>query len=455
MTSPTTETVPQVSGAARRNVVFATLIGNFMEWFDFAVYGFVASIIGAVFFPSNDPTTELLSSLAVFGIAFFFRPFGGAIFGFIGDRVGRRTALAIAIIVMGVATACIGLLPGYAQIGIWAPILLVVIRSIQGMSVGGEWTGASTFLVEYSPSNKRGRWSSLISITAALGMIGGSGTVYLLSINLSEADMMSWGWRLPFLAAVPLTLIGLYMRLKLEDTPVFKAMQETEKAPANPFKHIGKRGIRNILIAFAFSAITGTGFYYFATYFNNYLSTTVGFPRPQAVLLSLLSLAIYAVLCFFAGYFSDRFGRKVTYVLGAFGHAVLVLPVFFMLNTGVFGIALLGLAIYAVSQAMINTMSSVTIVEFFPPKIRATAGAIGYNLGVGPVAGTGPLVAAALVAATGNPFAPAYYLIALAVIIGIVMVIFLPETSKRSLHIDYDTESAPDEKPAPAETDAR
>ncbi|UKA60448.1 MFS transporter [Arthrobacter sp. FW306-2-2C-D06B] len=431
-----------VDARARRRVIGATLIGNFMEWFDFAVYGFVATIIGATFFPSGDATSQLLSSLAVFGVAFLFRPMGGAVFGYIGDKIGRRTSLALAIVIMSVATAVIGVLPGFASIGVAAPTLLVAIRCIQGLSVGGEWTGASTFLVEYAPDRKRGLWSSLIAATAALGIIAGSAMVFLLSNTLSQQDMNSFGWRIPFLLALPIGIVGLFMRMKLEDTPVFREIEKTG-GRVNPFKHIGKGGIRNILIAFAFSSATGTGFYYFATYFNNYLSVTQHFPRPAAILLSTLSLVLYAILCPLAGAFSDRFGRRISYILGCAGLAVLVIPVFLLMSSGQFGLALLGLGIYAVAQSLLTVMSSVTIVEFFPPKIRLTAGAIGYNLGVGPVAGMGPLVAAALVAATGDKLAPAYYLMGLMIAVAIVLVKFLPETYKRSLYADHDQAGRP------------
>jgi MHS family proline/betaine transporter-like MFS transporter len=426
-----------VEPRARRRVIGATLIGNFMEWFDFAVYGFVATIIGATFFPAGDATSQLLASLAVFGVAFFFRPLGGAVFGYIGDKVGRRSSLALAIIIMSVATALIGVLPGYTSIGIAAPILLATIRCIQGLSVGGEWTGASTFLVEYAPDRSRGLWASLIAATAALGIIGGSAVVFLLSTALSQEEMTSFGWRIPFLLALPIGLVGLFMRLKLEDTPVFQQI-EKKVGRVNPFKHIRRGDLRNIFIAFAFSSATGTGFYYFATYFVSYLSVTLDFPRPTAILLSMLGLALYAVLCPFAGAFSDRFGRRISYILGCIGLAVVVVPVVLLMASGEFVLALLGLGLYAVFQSTLTVMSSVTIVEFFPPTIRLTAGAIGYNLGVGPVAGMGPLVAAALVAATGNSLAPAYYLAGLLTVVAIVLLKFLPETYKRSLYLEHD-----------------
>nr|WP_281453207.1 MFS transporter [Paenarthrobacter nitroguajacolicus] len=427
---------------ARRRVVGATLIGNFMEWFDFAVYGFVASIIGAQFFPAGDASSQLLASLAVFGVAFFFRPLGGAVFGYIGDKVGRRTSLALAIIIMSVSTALIGFLPGFASIGLGAPILLVTIRCIQGLSVGGEWTGASTFLVEYAPDRSRGLWASLIAATAALGIVAGSAVVFLLSAALSSEDMASFGWRIPFILALPIGLVGLFMRLKLEDTPVFQEIKKKGDR-VNPLQHIRKDDLRNIFIAFAFSSATGTGFYYFATYFVSYLSVTLQFPRPTAILLSMLGLALYAVMCPLAGRFSDRFGRRLSYILGCIGLAVMVVPVFLLMASGEFVLALLGLGLYAIFQSSLTVMSSVTIVEFFPPKIRLTAGAIGYNLGVGPVAGMGPLVAAALVAATGNPLAPAYYLAGLMAVVAIILLKFLPETYKRSLYTEHDEQSRP------------
>jgi MHS family proline/betaine transporter-like MFS transporter len=418
---------------ARSKALKATLIGNFMEWYDFAVYGFVAVSIGKAFFPGTSPTASFLASLAVFAVAFFFRPFGGAIFGSIGDRLGRRTSLALSIIVMGVATAVLALLPTHAQIGVFAPILLVIVRCIQGMSVGGEWTGASAFVVEYAPSHRRGLWASAISATAAAGVTTGSLIVLGLNAWLSQESLDSWGWRVPFLVAIPLGLVGLYLRLKLEDTPVFQDLRSRQQVVRSPFRAAMRGDRRQILIAFAFASITGLGFYYFVTYLVNHLSQTVGLSRPSAILVSSASLLVYGALCPLAGALSDRIGRRRTYLLGCAGHLVLAVPVFLLLSSGTLGIVFLGLCMFAVSQALLNVMSSVTIVELFPPATRMTSGAVGYNLGLGPVAGSGPLVAAALVAATGVAIAPALYLAAIALVVGVVLWFFLPETSKRSL----------------------
>lgn len=426
----------------RKRAIWATLIGNFMEWFDFAVYGFVATSIGRAFFPSDDPTTSFLASMAVFGVAFLFRPLGGAIFGMVGDRLGRKTSLAAAIIVMSVATSLVAVLPTYGQVGMLAPVMLVALRCVQGMSVGGEWTGASAFLVEYAPANRRGLWASVISATAAIGVAVGSAVVYFLSASLSQADFDSWGWRIPFLVAIPMGIVGLYLRLRLTDTPVFEEI----KAAAPQAQEANKPSLWSVLrkdagaigIAFTFASITGLGFYYFVTYMVNYMTVSVGFERTQAILISGISLVIYGLLCPLAGALSDRIGRRRTYLIGIAGHLVFGIPVFLLVATGNVALALLGLCIFAVSQAIINVMVSVVIVELFPPRTRMTSGSVGYNLGLGPVAGSGPLVAAALVAATGSNLAPAGYLVAIAAIALLVLYRFLPETSRRSLSTGVD-----------------
>lgn len=419
----------------RRRAVIATLIGNFMEWFDFAVYGFVAVNIGHAFFPVGNATAALLSSLAVFGVAFLLRPIGGMVLGVIGDRVGRRESLAIAIIVMSTSTFVLAILPTYQHIGMWATIALVLTRCVQGMSVGGEWMGAGTFLVEYAPANRRGLAASVISATAAFGVASGSLVVFAISSWLDPRAFDVWGWRIPFVLAVPVGLIGLYMRLKLEDTPVFeeiKARSSGEMAKV-PFVASLREDIRMIGIAFLFASITGLGFYYFVTYMVNYLPVTGHLDRTQSVMLSGASLVLYGLFCPLAGWLSDRIGRRKTFLAGIFGHLAFGIPVFFMLSSGSLLTAFAGLVIFASFQALINVMNTVVVVELFPPRTRMTSGALALNLGAGPVAGTGPLIAAALVATTGIAVSPAFYLCAIALIAFVILYFTLPETSGRSL----------------------
>ena len=437
--APVRQDVQSIKG----KLIGACVAGNFMEWFDFAVYGFFAVTIGAVFFDSKDPNESLLAALAVFGVAFLFRPLGGAIFGAIGDRFGRRTALSSAILLMTVATVLIAALPSAASVGIVAPILLVCLRAFQGLSVGGEWTGASAFLVEWAPKTRRGVWGSLISVSAAVGFILGSVIALGLTTTLSEDQLAAWGWRVPFLVAAPLGAIGLYMRLRLEDTPVFRKLESERRLAESPLRKAGHRDRKWIALVFVTSGITGMGLYYLATYMVNYLSETVGFERTEAIWLTAVGLAIYASLCPLAGRLSDRVGRRPVYVGCCVGLTVLAVPVFLLVGTQSAIITIVALAIFAIFQSGLNVMSSVWLVELFPPTTRMTSASIGHNLGLGVISGSGPLVAAWLVGVTGTNLAPAYYLLVLGAIASYVMARWLPETFKRDLALERADEEVP------------
>ncbi|MQA11343.1 MAG: MFS transporter [Pseudonocardiaceae bacterium] len=427
----------------RTRAVLAAVIGNFMEWFDFAVYGVFATNIGRVFFPSENETASLLSSLAVFGVAFFMRPVGGAILGSIGDRLGRRNALSLAIILMTVATTLIALVPSYATIGVAAPVLLVLLRCVQGISTGGEWTSSSAFVVENAPAHRRGLWASSISATAALGTFVGAVAALTVNSTMSEAAVDSWGWRIPFLAAAPLGIVGFYLRRKLTDTPVYEAMREQKRLARSPLRQAGRRNVKLIMLAFAFSSITGVGFYYLATFIVNYLSETVGFDRADALLISIVGLGFYALMCPVMGLLSDVWGRrKPVKLIGCAILVVLSVPAFLLMSQGGVG-TFVGLFLLGIGEAMVNVMTVVLLVELFPPETRVTAGAIGYNIGLGYVAGMAPLIAAALVAATGIAVSPAWFLGGIALLSGIVLAIYLPETSKRSLTGNYENTAEP------------
>jgi MHS family proline/betaine transporter-like MFS transporter len=421
--------------ADMRRLVAATSFGNFMEYVDFATYGFLASIIGATFFPQSSPTAQLLSSLAVFGVSFLFRPLGGLVFGYLGDKIGRKRSLVSSIIIMSVATAAIGCLPSFAVIGVAAPILLVVLRIVQGISVGGEFSVASTFIVEHAPNNRRGFFASSILVTSGIGTVAGNLLVLLLTSTLSTDQMSSFGWRIPFWIALPLGAIGLYMRLRVEESPIFEKIATSLEPATNPWKAFKKKDFSMMLLVAAFCGANGLSFFYYATYFNNYLSTTRGFSRQDALLLSVISLTIYSALCPLAGMLIDRIGRRKIFIAGFFALAILVTPIFYLLGTGFWG-ALVGMIIFGIPLSITNTTVSVLIVELFGARMRTTAGAIGHEVGVGMLSGSGPLVAAALVAGTGNPIIPAYYLGGILAVAGVLLVLFLPESGKRSLLVD-------------------
>lgn len=414
-----------------RRVVSATLIGNFTEWFDFAVYGAVAVILGRVFFPTGDAVTSLLASLAVFGVAFVFRPLGGAVLGSVGDRYGRRVALSAAVLGISAATTFIALLPGYAVIGFWAPVLLVLLRCVQGLSAGGEWTSASAFLAEYAPPGQRGARAALISASGGLAIVTGIVSVLALETALSPEQMQAWGWRLPFLLAAPLGLIGLYLRLRIDETPVYRELRARDDVAAAPLREALRTERRALLVAFACASVTGVGFYYLATYFANAMS--VAGSRSAALLVTSVAMVWYMILCVPAGRLSDRIGRRPVYIGSAIGHAVLAVPVLLLIGSGSPWLALLGMCLFAVPQAGLNVMSSIVLVELFPARTRSSGAALAYSLGVGPIAGTAPLVAAGLTAATGTVVASALYLAVIALVVGIVLGRVLPETAGRSL----------------------
>jgi MHS family proline/betaine transporter-like MFS transporter len=422
-------------GATRRTIVSA-VFGNFMEYIDFGSYGVLAAIIGAEFFGGSAPGVQLLASLAVFGVSFLFRPLGGALFGYIGDRHGRKTALSWSVILMAVSTFAIGLLPSSAAIGFVAPLLLVILRAAQGVSIGGEYSIAAAYIVESAPKNRRALWASNMSWTSAAGTLVGTGLVLILTTTLSAEAMGSWGWRIPFLIALPLGVIGLWMRLKLEDTDVFESMKAAKKGQLdNPYKKLGVTGAKGIILCIAFGGGTGLGYYYFATYLNTYMSSTLSFSRAEALTISLVSLAIYGGLTPFVGLLVDRIGRKKLYVTGFFLFVIYGIPVFFLLGLG-FAPAFAAVILFGAIESILNVILGVQMTEVFPANIRSTGASLGYNIGIALISGTGPFVAALLVSVTGNPLSPGFYLVAVMLIVGVIVALFLPETKDVDLHYE-------------------
>jgi MHS family proline/betaine transporter-like MFS transporter len=408
-----------------RRRLIAVGVGNFIEWYDFAIYGFAAVAIGANFFPSSDPTASLLATLAVYGVAFLMRPLGGFVIGAIGDRRGRRFALVLSVTLMGIATALIAFLPTFAMIGIAAPIILVLLRGLQGFSAGGEYTGSTAFLVENSSPDRRGLTASVIPFTGAIAIAAGAGTALLIA-NLPAADLLSWGWRLPFLTALPLTLLALYLRLKLEDTEVFRELKASGDVASSPIRTVIGSNAKALAIAFGLSAITVLGFYYLAAYAVNYLLVTVAMAPATALTVVGIGALIYAGFCPLMGALSDRVGRRPVSLLGGVGLAVVSVPAFLLMLTGNPVLAVLGMVLFGLFQAMHISTTTVMFIELFPAETRLTGSSIGYNLAAAIVAGPGPLIAAAL--ASVAPGLPALYMALVAGVCTALLFKSLPET---------------------------
>jgi MFS transporter, MHS family, proline/betaine transporter len=421
-----------IDKGTRRRVIGASFIGNFVEWFDYAVYGYLAATISTVFFPETDPQTALLSTFAVFALSFFVRPLGGFVWGHIGDRIGRKTALSLSILIMSAATFCIALIPGYDAIGMAAPALLLVFRVIQGFSAAGEYAGASSFLAEYAPNNRRGLYAAVVPASTAAGLLLGSLLAALLTSILSAEQMHDWGWRLPFLLAAPMGLIGRYIRTKLEDTPVFReAMQEATPEHA-PVKNMFRNHWRALLLAFGAVLLNAVGFYVILSYMPTYLSNELGFGASESFLATSVALLTYIGFIFLTGLASDRFGRKKILITASVSFIVLTVPAFMLLDSDSFLVILLVQILLGGMLTLNDGTLPSFLAEIFPTKVRYSGFAVSFNMGNAIFGGTAPFIATLLIGMSGNLLAPGWYLMA-AALISLVAVACAKETSRQPL----------------------
>ncbi|MFI1071728.1 MFS transporter [Streptomyces puniciscabiei] len=418
-----------------RRAVGAAALGNCMEWFDFGVYSYLAATIGKVFFPGASPAAQVISSFATFAAAFVVRPLGGLVFGPLGDRIGRQKVLATTMIMMAVGTFAIGVIPGYGTIGIAAPVLLLLARMVQGFSTGGEYGGATTFVAEYSPDLRRGFLSSWLDFGTFVGYALGSALVTLLNLALTDTQMLSWGWRVPFLIAGPLGVIGLYMRLRLEESPAFQQqLDEHEKALAqesagSEFKDIVRNHWGELLVCMGLVLLYNVTNYMVTGYLPTYQTEVLHRSSGSADLLVLAGMLWIVVLITFLGRLSDHVGRRPVFAVAAAAMIVLAVPAFLLIKAHGTWPPVLGVLLLATLLACFAAPSAATLPALFPTAVRYAAMGIGFNVAVSAFGGTTPLVTAALVTATGDDLMPAYYLM-LAGFIGLLTVRFLPETAQ-------------------------
>lgn len=426
-----------------KRAVAAAAIGNITEWFDFGVYAYIATTIGKVFYPESSHPVQLLAAFGTFAAAFLVRPLGGLILGPLGDWYGRTRVLAFTMIVMAAGTFCIGILPGYAAIGVAAPVLLLLARLVQGFSTGGEYGGAMTFIAEYAPDRRRGFLGSWLEYGTLTGYVLGAAIVTVLSATLSEQQLLTWGWRIPFLIAGPLGAVGVYLRLKLEETPAFSRMAATTRPHAQnrtltEFRSIFLRHWPVMLSCAGLVMVFNVTNYMLTSYMPTYLTDDLpahggrSMGDTESYLLQIAVMVVMMVVVTFVGRLTDRIGRRPVILAGCAALVLLSMPAVLLIRTGsttavFFGLLIMGLTLVVFSGSMPSTLPAI-----FPTGIRQGGLSIAYNISVALFGGTVGTVMTALVGATGDVNWPAYYLV-IAGVLGAVAVWFTPESARRSL----------------------
>ena len=422
-------------------VAFSSFLGNFIEWFDYASYSYFATTIALVFFPSGNHTVAMLQTFGVFALSFVLRPVGALFWGNFGDKKGRKGALAISIMFMSGASFLIGCLPSYAKVGILAPILLLLLRMVQGFSASGEYAGAATFLGEYAPTKKRGIYCSLIPASTAIGLLAGSMLATFMTASLSSEALTAWGWRIPFLMAGPLGLVVHYIRTKLADSPVYASMSEalenkqqvasdTASEQTSPLHELFQHHAKALLISFGACVLNAVGFYTVLTYLPTYLSDTVGLASAQSSTITTICLVLYVALVFGMGHISDKFGRKKVLIGACAAFILLTVPAFLVLNTAQFWpVLIVELAMCATLTANDGTLSSY-LTETFPTSVRFTGFAFSFNLANAIFGGTAPFIATWLIYTTGSSIASGWYMVAVAAVALVAMILSHENTDK-------------------------
>lgn len=413
-------------------IMMSAGIGHFIEWFDFGLYGTLAAIIASNFFVSADPATALLKSFAVFGSGFLMRPLGGLFFGSMGDRLGRRKVLVTVIVITSLSTFVMGILPTWHQAGIIAPILLVITRLVQGFAAGGESSGVIIYLAESAAPNRRATltcWSENFSFMA---FVCGSGLVLLLTHTLSDAAMNDWGWRIPFLLAAPLGLGGLYMRRNMEDSAAFYKLQASGKIEKSPLRKTLSSSGRALLFCVGFVVVKAVSSWVLQSFMPGYLSTHLHYSRTDSYLITTLGLLSVAVCMPLTGYLSDRWGRRPLMLMGCGGFILLTYPAMLLMTQGSVMTSIAAMSLLGVFVAMFNGGCGAAMVELFPTAIRYGGIAVAYNLTVAVFGGVTPLASASLIAWTGDPLSPAWYVMITA-LVSFIAVWFAKETAGKIL----------------------
>ena len=429
--------VVTADGKVVRKATIAGAMGSFVEWYDYGIYGLLTTYLAINVMGSKDVGSLLLTNIG-FLVSFLARPFGSVICGYLGDKMGRKTLLSTLLLLISASTAAIGLIPSHAIIGIAAPILLILLRILQGFSAGGEVAGAMSFVGEYAPNRTRNLSMSFIAVGSFAALLFGSLLSTALIATLGDATMEAWAWRIPFLVAVPLGYVGFFIRSRMEDTPHFAALRERNQVERNPLKAVftSKRHLQAIAITIFLPAVNGPGYYLLFAYMPTYLKTSLGnghnFSSVQALMVTAVGLLTIIVAIPLMARLSDRVGRKPVLTISAIAMAAVSYPMFTFIVTGQMGLAMVGAAVMAVAFSGHAAVVHTVLTELFPTTVRYSAYSIGFSISTIIFGGSAPLVMTELIKSTGSSMVPAYASIITA-LITLATIFFLKETKGQAL----------------------
>lgn len=399
-------------------IVLAGSIGTVIEWYDFLIYGTAAALVfNTLFFPKLDPLTGMLASLGTYAVGFFARPVGGILFGHFGDRIGRKTSLMVTMLVMALGTFAVGLLPTYAQIGIWAPAVLVALRLIQGIGLGGEWGGASLMVVEHAPSHRRGLYGSLVQLGFPLGLVTSYGIFTLVTSTMTPGAFLAWGWRIPFLLSAALLGVGWYVRSRLPETPAFEDIKRRGEIAANPFFEMIFKDCKNFLIAVGLKISEVSWVYILTVFVVIYGTTTLNLSKQFLLDAIFIAALVELITIPTFGWFADRWGRRSLYFLGTIFTVAFAFPLFWLLDAKNPGLILIAIIIaLSFGHGTMFGIQSTYFPELFGARVRYTGASLGFQFSAALGGGLAPLIATALTAYTGGTAGVSLLLILLALI---------------------------------------
>jgi MFS transporter, MHS family, proline/betaine transporter len=396
--------------SASKRTLLAGAIGNVLEWYDFALYGYFAPVFASLFFPSDSPSVSLIAAFGVFAVGFLARPLGALLFGYWGDTLGRRTALAWSILLMAVPTCLVGLLPTYETMGVIAPIALTLCRFLQGLSVGGEFTGSAIFLVEHAAASQRGYVGSWAGFSAQMGALLGSGVGALITSLLADQALREWGWRIPFMMGGLIAVVGWYVRTGVPESPAFETIRQSGQLASSPIRDVFTTQRLAVAKVVGLMWLHGVGFYLLYVYLTTYLVTVTAVPLATVLALNTGCMALLALLIPLMGAWSDRIGQTPLLMTGAAGIALLVYPCFLWLTSEDLPRMVAAQILLTVLVACYMGPFFAAVAELFPTPQRYTGLSVGYNIGAAFFGGTAPLIATLFIEWSGNILAPAFYL---------------------------------------------